>query len=619
MVARSKRVSLRLWLGLLAFVLAPSLGACTAESGDVLAETSEAALTEQYARFDEAYVRAKEAHEAVQASDERLAQELGFVAPLLSADESQGFVRAYESQSRVQQLRKARLESLRELLLRTVEPIEVRDAGGAKELKPAIGATAAMGRVGGAIESRGLGSVPQRVYRAYAMLANSAEGAVHALYFADHVLAGDRTPILREGTRYELDYRILAERATGLSGEAAVDQVIREILVPALVQRTLAIWGARDLASAMGAPRKEDVESILSPAVKLRARLASLTVSATMDAIAKVLNAKGPALSESAKKLQWLVTTDPTTGFGRAVLVVSVMGGMMRASDAWQQEDHRKAVMAIAGVSPDIALVLAQVAQVSKSSLALGTRLAGAATKLTPFVGVALMAVTTYDDWRNFNPETHVASSLALAGDIIALGGFVAALFPPAAVAAAITVAVGTAIKLVADFVKAAETRAAMFADLRAHRATLNLDETTLARLEAASDQSLGFLATDLRLGRDDLRAVLAQYPVLLQAGIEAFAFEKLVTIYDLDSAQSRALLQAVANTQPAAQEQALQGFYVGFRNRLADDYLRIAPRREFSRADLDTALAAEAQRRDLPATYRSAVAAADAFVHGSR
>lgn len=619
MVAMFRLARVRLWLVLLAFVLAPSLGACAGEAaGGENEGVSEAALTEQYARFDEAYTKAKEADDAVRAADERLAQELGFVAPLLSPDESQQFVRGYEAKPRVRALRETRTASLRELALRTVEPIEVRGAGGARELKPAIGMTAAMGRVAGSIESRGAGSVPERVYRAYAMLARSPEGAVHALYFADHVLAGDRTPILREGTRYDLDYRALSERATGLSGDAAVDQVIREILVPALVQRTLAILGERDLASAAGAPRKEDVESILTPAIKLRARLASLTVSATMDAISKVLTARGPELSESAKKLHWLVTTDPTTGFGRAVLVVSVLGGMMRASDAWQQDDHRKAVMAIAGVSPDIALVLGQIAQLSKSTLALGATLNSAAAKITPFVGIALMAVATYDDWRDFNLETQVGSSLSLAGDIIALGGFVAALFPPAAVAAAITVAVGYAIKLVAEFVKAAEVRALLFADLREQKEVLNLDESTLALIESSSDTSLGFLATGLRLQRDELRSVLKTFPSLLRAGIEAFAFEKLVHVYDLDSKESLGLIQAVASTQPQAQENALKEFYVGFRNRLADDYVLIAPRRAFSRADLDKALRAEAQRRELQASYRTAVSAADSFVHAA-
>ncbi|MBS2012518.1 MAG: hypothetical protein JST00_06515 [Deltaproteobacteria bacterium] len=498
-----------LLLAIVTMVFAPACAAESAEDEDVGAQWSPVERS-YFDALERAVEDAKGAQAKVEESKEALSAELATVYLALTPQEVQKYTLAFHNRPENREAREAHARAVRAAAAALLTGMRARD-----DVKPEL-----LGYTKERIDRDWLSTrfnlsvrSAKAVYATAVLIANAdaelADDQLPAvLRFAGRIFR-DRTfrVVNADGTVVTGRYREVAALGAGVS-EAELDKKIdADIVVPALVNRTMRTLSDKGEAPAVATT---DIETILEPLAEAPHLFEGLPV--IRDGVQKLLAARGGQVQPAVQALASAPPSKFLTGIG----AVSVVASLWQARNAWMEDDWKGALQNSVHAVPHLLETLASIAKYSNTRLLNAALLGRMTARLEPIIGLAITALETYEAWKEFREESNVGTGLSFGGGLLSCAGFAMMLFPPAATAGVVVLAVGTAVRFLGEWVASRIEAAERRARIRQTLQGMGFSQALANTLVGASARRMGELGERLRLAPAQVRALATEYPSMI-------------------------------------------------------------------------------------------------------
>jgi len=464
--------------------------------------------------LERAVADAKEAQTAVEESKESLSAELITVFPAMTPDEVRRYTLSFYRRTENEKAREAHANAVAAAATALLTGKRAQD-----NIKPEL-----------------LGYTKERIDRDWfstrwnlsVRSAKAVYGTATLIANADAEIADEQLPaVLRFAGRVYADktfsvknpdgtvvvgrYREVAALGAGVT-EAELDKKIdADIVVPALVNR--AIHKLSEKTSTFGqapALAPVDIEEILEPLAEAPHLFEGLPV--IKNGVQRLLAARGAQVQPALQAFGGMPPSKFLTGIG----AVSVIASIWQAKNAWMEDDWKGALQNAVHAVPHLLETMAAIAKYSNTRLLNAALLGRLSARVEPIVGLAITALETYEAWKEFREESNLGTGMSFGGGLLSCAGFAMMLFPPAALAGVVVLAVGTAIRFLGEWVASRIERAERRERVRQTLVSLGFAAPVAATLVGASSKRMAEFTERLQLSPAQVRALATEYPSMV-------------------------------------------------------------------------------------------------------
>ena len=452
------------------------LGACTQPTEE--AESQQSAIERStFDGLEAALTDAKGSRDALNGLDEQLGAELARVYMGLNSKQVTEYASAY--------FRRREAVTLRERFARDVDALAraLVDVSARAEIKKQLPALAKQRIDADYVRTSWNVSVrcSKAIYDSAVVIANSnvastSKALPGVLSFAARALRGDTfaIPDPTTGKAVRGTYREIAVLGAGVSDAELDEKIQTDIIVPGMTSRTIDSFSGKLALDESFAPGIDDIEEILEPLSEAPHFFEGAEV--TKRALEVALKTRGGDLTGSIRGLATAVPSKFLTG----IQTLSVIANVWMAKNAWQEASYAEVAQNLVHATPHMLEAMAAIARYSNSRLIDVAKLTSVSSRLEPIIGLAITALETYSLWQNYVDASNVGTGLAVGGGLLSCVGFAVMLFPPAATAGVIILAVGTAVRFLGEYWASRIAEAEMRANITETLKEIGLSGSTL-------------------------------------------------------------------------------------------------------------------------------------------
>jgi hypothetical protein len=546
--------ALRHLLRVLLLLVVPTAIGCSA-AGDEDAQATADELNQTYGDFSSALKSAEAAKKTYEESQDRLTSEVSRILPALTAEDQRKYIASYNKNPEVAATYEA-YETAAEAL---ANKVLVPGKGFAREPDPRLLSLTVESRFRTLVETHSLAVAPT-LYKAFELLADVKSTSPAAMRFAGHILAGASFSYqLTDGTKGSGSYRDLGIAGAKVDASKLDASVTQDIAMHATVNHTIDVFAARTLADPSFKPTSGDLDAALDPITEIPHAIRG--IPAIQDALGRLLVAKGSTLKRDANALRHAMDAAEQGGLGSVVMGVGLVANLWAAKNALAEGDYFAAIQSIVHGAPDMMNMMVAISRVTGRMLGTALALGKVATKLEPVVNLAVAAIETYHDWKEFSESAGWGTGLALGGNVLACTGFVLMAFPPTAIAGAVFATVGTVVQLVGALIKYLDERAEIRAEMKATLKQIGWSAALAETVVETKSGRLQDLHDRLKFEPADVKTLATSHPEILLHNYVLTGLGDLVSAVGYAPAVSLALIDGIEAGDPGTKNQRFDAF----------------------------------------------------------
>jgi hypothetical protein len=205
--------------------------------------------------------------------------------------------------------------------------------------------------------------------------------------------------------------------------------------------------------------------------------------------------------------------------------------------------------------------MMVAISRVTGRMLGAALTLGKVASKLEPVVNLAVAAIETYHDWKEFSEKANWGTGLALGGNVLACTGFVLMAFPPTAVVGAVLATVGTVVQLVGALIKYLDERAEIRAEMKTILKGIGWSAALASTVVDAKSGKLADLRDRLKFSPENMKELGTKHPEVLLQNYALGGFEDLVSALGYAPAVTLSFIDGIEEGDAKTRTQRFDAF----------------------------------------------------------